>query len=177
MGEIKSTLDLVMERTKNLTMTDDDKKTHRQELINKKVKGLIQKIDDQTVKTQEIDRQLNELMDQLGSDAVIYIRKASLKGIEVDTNNDGRFKLLSEHLKMNIHPLIDVINEFNQNVRDAKSNFKKRAKATLAEQYRITGSAIIPNLDFDKHWDKERRDLTNHSQDKLEIEIKKLGSL
>ncbi len=176
MGEIKSTLDLVMERTKNLTMTDDDIKTHRQELIAKKVNGLIQKIDDQTDKPQEIKRQLNDLMDQFGTDAAIHIKNAALKGIKVDTYNKGRFMLLSEYLNMNIQPLTDIIKAFHQDVKDAKSNFRKRAKATLAEQYLITGSAIIPNLNFDKHWVKKRRNLTDQSQDKLEIEIKKLGS-
>ena len=44
MGEIKSTLDLVMERTRNLTLSDEEKQAHKQMAIASRIKGLLQKM-------------------------------------------------------------------------------------------------------------------------------------
>ncbi len=46
MAEIKSTLDIIMERTKNLTMTDKEKASFRRKETEGKVKGWIQKYQD-----------------------------------------------------------------------------------------------------------------------------------
>ena len=43
MGEIKSTLDIIMEKTKGLTMTEEEKTEYRQQELTGKVRGLIQK--------------------------------------------------------------------------------------------------------------------------------------
>ena len=46
MGEIKSTLDLVMERTKNLTLSAEEKQAQKQLETENRIKGLVQKLQD-----------------------------------------------------------------------------------------------------------------------------------
>ena len=41
MAEIKSTMDLIMERTKNLTMTDEEKKKLQLDELRGKVRGWV----------------------------------------------------------------------------------------------------------------------------------------
>ena len=43
MGEIKSTLDLVLEKTKNLTLSSEEKEEQKQKEIEKRIKGMMQK--------------------------------------------------------------------------------------------------------------------------------------
>ena len=43
MGEIKSTLDLVMERTKNLSLSDEEKQAQKQKEVESRIRGLLQK--------------------------------------------------------------------------------------------------------------------------------------
>ncbi len=50
MGEIKSTLDLVMARTKHLTLTDEEKKTQQSVNVKQRLQGLIQKFQDHAIK-------------------------------------------------------------------------------------------------------------------------------
>lgn len=174
MGEIKSTLDLVMERTKNLTMTEDEKKAHRQVKIGKRVAGLIQKIDDQAIKPDEIKNQLQEMIDQFGTDSTNIIVQAILEGVQIDTDNTGRFTILSEYLQIDITPITHIITEFSRNITNTKAHFNKKAKATLAERYHITGSAILPNMDADERWTKEFEYIIDQYQRQLEIETGKL---
>ena len=46
MGEIKSTLDLVMEKTRHLTLSQKEKEEQKQIEVNKRLKGLLQKYQD-----------------------------------------------------------------------------------------------------------------------------------
>jgi len=46
MGEIKSTLDLVLEKTKNLTLSSEEKEEQRQKEIENRIKGMMQKYQD-----------------------------------------------------------------------------------------------------------------------------------
>ena len=46
MAEIKSTLELIMEKTKNLTFTDEEKKASRKKEVQGKVRGFITKFMD-----------------------------------------------------------------------------------------------------------------------------------
>ena len=58
MGEIKSTLDLVMEKTKHLILSEDEKVDQRRKEIGQKIKGLIKKYQDGVL---TMDRFENEL--------------------------------------------------------------------------------------------------------------------
>ena len=43
MGEIKSTLDIIMEKTKGLTMSEEERTSFKEKELTGKVKGLVQK--------------------------------------------------------------------------------------------------------------------------------------
>ena len=49
MGEIKSTLEIIMEKTKDLTLTEEEKKEFKQKDMAGKIKGIIQKFLDGTL--------------------------------------------------------------------------------------------------------------------------------
>jgi len=53
MAEIKSTLDLVMEKTRHLTLSDEEKQEQKEKEFNKKLKGPAQKIQDQAINKRE----------------------------------------------------------------------------------------------------------------------------
>jgi hypothetical protein len=66
MGEIKSTLDLVMERTRNLTLSMEEKEGQQNADIKKRLTALAQKYEDQIIKLTEFIDMLNELKKHLG---------------------------------------------------------------------------------------------------------------
>ncbi|MBW2432576.1 MAG: hypothetical protein JRF36_03165, partial [Deltaproteobacteria bacterium] len=49
MGEIKSTLDLVMEKTRNLNLSDEEKQDQKNKEIESRLNGLLQKFEDQII--------------------------------------------------------------------------------------------------------------------------------
>ena len=61
MGEIKSTLDLVMEKTKHLSLSDEEKQNQKNSEIEKRVNGLLQKCRDQILSTDELQKEYARL--------------------------------------------------------------------------------------------------------------------
>ena len=49
MAEIKSTLDLVMEKTKNLSLSDEERQGQKNKEIESRICGLLQKFNDQAL--------------------------------------------------------------------------------------------------------------------------------
>ena len=54
MGEIKSTLDLVMEKTKHLSLSDEEKQSQKKAELEKRVNGLLQKYQDQVLSLEQL---------------------------------------------------------------------------------------------------------------------------
>ena len=49
MAEIKSTLDLVMEKTKNLSLSSEERQAQKSKEIESRIRGLLQKFKDQAL--------------------------------------------------------------------------------------------------------------------------------
>ena len=88
MSEIKSTLDLVMERTKNLTLNEAEKEVQQKADLKKRLVGLIQKYQDQMIKPTELFNHLNELATTFGQGVEEQMANEILSRIDVEADND-----------------------------------------------------------------------------------------
>ena len=104
MSEIKSTLDLVMERTKNLTMSAAEKESQQKTDLRKHLAGLIQRFQDQTIKPTELFKRLDELKNTFAHGAKKQMAQEVLKGIDVKSDNTTRLILLKEYFGLEISP-------------------------------------------------------------------------
>ena len=59
MGEIKSTLDLVMEKTRHLTLSQEEKEEQKHIEVDKRLKGLLQKYQDNLLKKEQLEKELD----------------------------------------------------------------------------------------------------------------------
>ena len=157
MAEIKSTLDLIMERTKHLTMTDEEKKILHSQELRGKVKGWVQKCIDGTLDIlhlqEEIEREKikePELLPDLFQELI--------ERIDPDGENERIFQLLENVLHFDTAPLRTVIDRFRIDLAEKVNEKTTRAKKNL-EQRKISGSAVIPNLNRDSQWIKDREQL------------------
>jgi len=61
MGEIRSTLDLVMEKTRNLTLSKEEKEKQDNEELRKKLNGLLEQFQDNMLRKGELKKKLESL--------------------------------------------------------------------------------------------------------------------
>ncbi len=173
MSEIKSTLDLVMERTRNLTLSAEEKEKQRAADIKKQLAGLMQKYQDQVLSRPELIRQLDELKSRYGQGAGRRMADTILRQIGITLDNASRLSVLSDYFGLDISILETVLTEFERTRQDAHHHRIDQLKSDLADNG-ISGSAVVPNIEIDPQWQSEQDRIVNRFQSKLDTAKKRL---
>ena len=149
MAEIKSTLDLIMEKTKGLTLSPKEKEEVRREEWLKKARGLIQKfLDDRT----DLGKVKEELFNrEKPSDGENILKRELINGLDPEGDNEKRFQLIGELLQIPRETFLKILEAFNQRIHQEKIRQTDHLIKQLAGQG-ISGSAVIPNLERDPSW-------------------------
>jgi hypothetical protein len=166
MAEIKSTLDIIMEKTKGLTMTDEEKRELKRKEMAGKFKGLVQKFLDNII---DLDRLKVEAV-AMGEGHEDMFRRVSIQEavgrIEPEGNNEPLLKILESTIGMDTGPIREFMTDFERNLEKERAAHEKGLKKRLKEKG-ISGSAVIPNLDADSQW----RDYISKQTEKFRKEV------
>ena len=149
MGEIKSTLDLVMEKTRNLSMSPEEKKEALRQEWLKKSRGLIQKWLDEQISLEKLKEDLFNPEPPLNWER--DIKKELIQGLDPEGDNEKRLELLSTLLSLSPKPLVKILETFNLKLFQEKTERMERIKKQWRSEG-ISGSAVIPNLERDPAW-------------------------
>ena len=176
MGEIKSTLDLVMEKTKHLSQSAEEKQAQAHKDTQNRLKGILQKYQDRIISLEHLQRDYEKLKAEfkLPDDSVLVNQVID----RLDPNGDNRalFEVLDHCCGMDAIGLADVIRQYQEGYRTAAQSHQEALKANLAKKYKISGSAVVPNLETDEDWQKQARELALAVKEKLTLErIKLIG--
>jgi hypothetical protein len=160
MAEIKSTLDIIMERTKNFALTNEEKKVLQTKEWEKKVKGWVCKFVDGKISMQQMKSDFLEGTRE--NPELRQFLKTELAGnINLEGDNRTIFQLFENILGIDTKPFEDIIKSYKENVQIEEQKRMEDQKREL-ERNNIHGSSVIPNLD---HNDSFRRFLQNMKTD------------
>ena len=167
MGEIKSTLDLVLEKTKNLTLSSEEKEQQTQQEIENRIKGMMQKYQDGLYSKSELmaGYELFKKDYNLSTEDSLIIEITNR--LEPDRNNQRLFELLQECCTIDTAAIETTIEDFQQAYHTASQNRLVQLKKDLAEQHAIAGSAVLPNLDTDESWQQKSAEIRSAYEDRL----------
>jgi hypothetical protein len=149
MAEIKSTLELIMERTKNLSMSPEEKEENRRQEWLKKARGWIQRFLDDLI---SLDKVKEEFFTPDPPKEWPKILKEELAaGLEPGRDNEKRLLLMETLLSIPAVPYRDITASFDRMVNQEEERQKNRLIEQWAQKG-ISGSALIPNLEGDSFW-------------------------
>lgn len=149
MAEIKSTLDLVMEKTRNLTVTADEKKSFHTKELMAKAKGWAQKYLDGLMNADELKAVIEK---EKNSEDVRHItQKALVTFLEPEENNDKIYRALEDVLKTDSRLYQKEAARFRKIVVAEKSKRTEQIRKLLRKR-KISGSSVTPNLNSDETW-------------------------
>lgn len=151
MGEIRSTLDIIMEKTKNMTMSDEEKAEFQRQALSGKIRGWVQKYLDGIINLKEIKSEFAAEKGKTAAEAAELLNKELLDRIDPESDNEKIFQLLTELLNMDAEPFEQVIGKFHEDIIKAKAARIEALRKILAEK-KITGSAVIPDVGRDASW-------------------------
>ncbi len=165
MAEIKSTIDIIMEKAKKFTVTEQEKKGFRRQELKGKIKGLIQKYVDGILDLEKF----NEAVKGLGEDGPgtvgRLIREDAIARIRPDENNEALLDILSA-TGVDIEPLKELFTAFRDELKRKKERYERIAREDLAKRG-ISGSAVVPNLNADEGWRKTLSETAQAFKEKL----------
>jgi hypothetical protein len=151
MGEIRSTLDIIMEKTKGLTMSEDEKAELQHREMAGKIKGLILKffdgvidLDRLRIEAAAIKGESQQMFDQL-------IKEELINRIELEGNNAPVFAVLEGVTGTDTAPIREILIDFQRRLERERDLAEGSLKEILHEKA-IWGSAVSPNLDADPEW-------------------------
>ena len=177
MGEIKSTLDLVLEKTKNLTLSSEEKEQQKQKEIENRIKGMMQKYQDGILSKNQLITDYEILKKDYSMSQNNALIVEIIKRIEPDIEYMPLLELLRECCTLDTVAIETIIENFRKEFHAASQNRMTRLKDDLAQQCNITGSAVLPNLDTDEQWRQEKRELHAGYEDQLHrLKDRMLGS-
>jgi len=152
MGEIKSTLDLVMERTRHLTLSQEEKKIQKRIEVNRRLKGLLQKYQDNLLKKENLKKELDKLKIAYDLNVDEMLADLILNSLKLGRDNTLFFELLSENFGLNLSGLETIFQNFKTAVKSATEERVDQIKTDLSKKRFISGSAVVPNLESDREW-------------------------
>ena len=94
MGEIKSTLELIMEKTKGLNMSEEEKQAYRDEEMKKKIRGLLRKGMDGAMDMDRLKMKITALAGGREEKVRDIVIQEILPSIHLDRDNEVVLTLL-----------------------------------------------------------------------------------
>ena len=175
MGEIKSTLDIVMEKTKHLRLSNEERNNQKTAEIEKKIKGLLQKFQDQAMPRDRFNAEYEQLKkDYHLSEDSIFVNELFLR-LDPDKDNQLLLSLLKDLCEVNTQEIESVLNDYQDELNSAASYKMVELRENLAQKHFISGSAVVPNLESDEEWQVEAAELRAKFGKLLDEAKNKLG--
>ena len=150
MAEIKSTLDIIMEKTKGLSLSAEEKEALKREETAKKIRAWVQRFLDNKATLEEVKRELKEALKDEAARSLL--RAELIAHLHPEGGNGKVFRMMKELLNLRTKPVEEKIDAFLKGLIVMRVARLKHLEEKLAGSG-IFGSAILPNIAGDPEWE------------------------
>lgn len=174
MAEIKSTLDLVMERTKHLTMSTEEKTGQRKMDFEKKLNGLLQQYADKALSVEELMEKVTGLQTHLPTEDHSLPVSAVIRRIRPGRDNTHWLSLVMQMAPDALRPLEDALADYRDKDANLARQGEQRFLKKLDRDHAIHGAAVAPNLCKDVTLQGKRTTLETEAIARIEDVIQRI---
>jgi len=168
MSKIKSTLDLVMERTQNLSLSREEKRELRRKEFEKRLQGLVVQYDDGLLSQEALAKGIESLRSEYEIEDRRPVINALLSRIDLNGDNDRILKFLLKWVP-DLHGRIEeCLGNYRELRGSLESESISRLRVDLERCHGIKGSAVIPNPWKDREFLKNVDDLRAETMSSIE---------
>lgn len=166
MTEIKSTMDIIMEKAKKFSVTEEEKKAFRRHELEGRIKGLIQKYLDALVDLEKLKEDIGALRKEEPKELDQLIRREVIERIQPGENNAPLLEILSSVTGADCRPVRKLLEDFDRKIEQQRLRREDALREDLRKKG-ISGSAVIPNLDADEKWGRGLSETTQAFKEAL----------
>jgi len=145
MAEIKSTLDIIMERAKGITVTEEEKAQFKRRDLEEKVRGLLHKALGGVMDLDRLSDQLAGLDKADREVAMAVLLQQCLGNVDPEGDNKTVLAILEHLLKVDTTSVTGLLAEFHESLEKGKTDQGEKIKKRLRKAG-ISGSAVVPNI-------------------------------
>jgi hypothetical protein len=152
MAEIKSTIDLIMERTKNLSASPQEREAYQRREREKHIGGLVQRLLDYSLTLDGIKDELaKEKKNGQEAEVMAFLKKTLASHVDPEADNERLFRIVNELAGTPEDRLHETLLAFQAESFGWKTGLLERQKKEL-EAKGVSGSAVVPNPEADPLW-------------------------
>jgi len=174
MGEIKSTLELAMERTKKFAISEKEKEEMKQKEVLQKATSLFHRYRDGLLPLNEILKQIERMEKKTATAVKEFLLSQWIDALSLDDGEERIFNGIESLEQRDIDEVKQKFHHLLSQYQGEKEKVKEKAKLQLIEilgNDGIRGNAVEPKLEGGELWEKENEKLAYSYKMKLE-EIK-----
>ncbi len=157
MGEIRSTLDIIMEKTNNMTLSSREREEQVRQELAAKVDGLIQNFLNKAANIQQAARELQALQECYGEQAAAFFMGRAGDRVSLDEETRELFRLLD--VFVDTQDVRRVYEESCRELKCAQEVTEAELMKRLYEEQGISGSAVKPVFHRDPDWSLRKGDI------------------
>ena len=170
MAEIKSTLDLVMEKTKHLKLTEEEKAEMQLQDLLKKLPFYLDRILNSGLVPEQLLAAINNLPQELTSRARREIAGRMSQALDFTEKSDPLIPVLEIVAEPGWSEILAEVKRCRAKYRQAREGAGQKVQARLLVGFAeagIKGSAVVAKLDGNPVWEAEDRELRQPCEDRL----------
>lgn len=180
MAEIKSTLELALERTKKIAISDEERQEIKQKEVLEKVSSLSHRYREGTSPLHEIMKEIEKMDEKIRPWVVENLLNQWIDALSLNDEGGRLFKGIESLKHRNLDEMRERFDVLLSLYRGEMEEMKKRVRIQLMEilsKGHISGSAVEPKLEGSELYKKERERLDQTYRVKLEELKEKLKTL
>jgi hypothetical protein len=171
MGEIKSSLELAMEKTKKFAVSDKEKEEMKQKEVLKKATSLFHRYRDGLHSVNEILKEIERMDKETAATVKKILLSQWVDALSLEDEEERILKGIESLAQKNIDEVRRKFRYLLSLYQGEKEKVKEKVGLQLIESLRkdgIYGSAVEPKLEGSELWKKEMEKLTQSYRMKLE---------
>jgi len=176
-AEIKSTLELVMEKTSDLTLSQKDREEQKNREIKLKVEGLLQKYQNRELRKDQVEEEFNALKKLYGETVHALILYESIERINLDDDFNLLGDFLEGFLGLELSQGKFLLKDYHETLQNLTLETIARLKKVLEKKHYLSGSAVLPNLEGDNAWQAAVKEIKDRFSMQLSEEKKRLKKI
>jgi hypothetical protein len=174
MGEIKSTLELAMERTKRLAVSEKEKDEIRQKEVLRKATSLFHRYREGHLSLNDILKEIERMEGKTATTVKEYLLSHWIDTLSLGDDNERILKGVESLKEGSIAEVKQRFDRLLSQYQKEKERVKEKAGVQLVETLKkdgVWGSAVEPKFEGSELWKKENENLDRSYLIKLD-EIK-----
>lgn len=170
MAEIKSSLELALEKTKKFEISEKEREEIKRKDMIQKAESLSNRYREGSLSLKEVQKEIEKMEEKGAKEVLNYLLSKWIETLSLNLEDE---RLLDGIEGLRGRPMEEIKREFRVLMRsyeEEKEKIKRDAKAFILEELRkesFEGSAIVPRIEQSPFWEREKSRIDNSYQGKL----------